>query len=140
MSRPRAPDNGPDKVTLFSSNPSQARASAGSAAALCSRKEISSPQSSGAPPVAASADAVVAPSATPSSLTAPSPQVKRRHGKAHDRSSGVQRYAGKISVARKIFLFKTAADAQPVFCPLQQEDRVFDGFQFEDGQVAGARH
>jgi hypothetical protein len=33
-----------------------------------------------------------------------------------------------------------AADTQPVFCGLQQEDRMFDGFQFEDGQAAGARH
>ena len=32
-----------------------------------------------------------------------------------------------------------ALDAQPVFCTLHQENRMLDGFQFEDGQATGAR-
>jgi len=65
-------------------------------------------------------------------------KTKRWRNKVHHRRSGLQRYAWKITVTRKIFLLDMAADRQPVFCGPQQEDRMFSGFQFEDGQTAGA--
>ena len=47
--------------------------------------------------------------------------------------------AREKTAARKIFQLKMALDAQPVFCTLHQENRMLDGFKFEDGQATGAR-
>jgi hypothetical protein len=47
--------------------------------------------------------------------------------------------AREKTAARKIFLLM-ALDVPQVFCSRQQEDRMLDGFQFEDGQATGARH
>jgi hypothetical protein len=59
-----------------------------------------------------------------------------RRDKIDDRRSGLQRHIGRITVARKIFPLKMAADAQPAFCPLEQEDRMFDGFQFQPARTS----
>ena len=56
-----------------------------------------------------------------------------------ERRRGLQLDARKIAVTCEIALLEMAADAQPIIRGLQGQMKIFVRFQFENGEMAGAR-